>query len=106
MLTAATVGLRAMAAAKRSMRSRLVTGVLAVTGGTVGAATYGAVGAALGLAAGLWIGGIQWWQQLHAAVVEEEERRSMVAARAARRLRLDRRPGARVKVRKGWAGTA
>jgi O-antigen/teichoic acid export membrane protein len=80
MLTAATVGLRAMAAAKRSMRSRLVTGVLAVTGGTVGAATYGAVGAAIGLAAGLWIGGIQWWQQLHAAVAEEEERRSIVAA--------------------------
>ena len=80
MLTAATVGLRAMAAAKRSLRSRLVTGVLAVTGGTVGAATYGAVGAALGLAAGLWIGGIQWWQQLHAAVAEEEERRSIVVA--------------------------
>ena len=46
MLTAATVGLRAMAAAKRSLRSRLVTGVLAVAGGTVGAATSGAVGAA------------------------------------------------------------
>ena len=80
MLTAATVGLRAMAAAKRSMRSRLVTGVLAITGGTVGAATFGAVGAAVGLAAGLWIGGIQWWQQLRAAVVEEEERRTIAAA--------------------------
>jgi hypothetical protein len=80
MLTAATVGLRAMAAAKRSLRSRLVTGVLAVTGGMVGAATYGAVGAALGLAAGLWVGGIQWWQQLHAAVAEEEERRAQARA--------------------------
>ncbi len=76
MLTAATVGLRAMAAAKRSMRSRLVTGVLALSFATVGAATYGAVGAATGLAAGLWLGGIQWWQQLHAAVAEEEGRRS------------------------------
>jgi hypothetical protein len=75
MLTAATVGLRAMAAARRSLRSRLVTGVLAVTGGTTGAATGGAVGAALGLAAGLWLGGIQWWQQLGLAVAEEEERR-------------------------------
>jgi O-antigen/teichoic acid export membrane protein len=82
MLTAATVGLRAMAAAKRSLRSRLVTGVLAVTGGTVGAATYGAVGAALGLAAGLWIGGIQWWQQLAAAVREEEEELRAAAAGA------------------------
>jgi O-antigen/teichoic acid export membrane protein len=80
MLTAATVGLRAMAAARRSMRSRLITGVLAVTGGTVGAATNGASGAALGLAAGLWIGGIQWWQQLAAAVSEEEERRTAAAS--------------------------
>jgi hypothetical protein len=76
MLTAATVGLRAMAAAKRSLRSRLVTGVLAVAGGTVGAATAGAVGAATGLAAGLWIGGIQWWQQLAMAIAEEEDRRA------------------------------
>jgi O-antigen/teichoic acid export membrane protein len=82
MLTAATVGLRAMAAAKRSLRARLVTGVLAVTGGTLGAATFGAVGAAVGLAAGLWIGGVQWWQQLSAAVAEEEERRSAAAEAA------------------------
>jgi O-antigen/teichoic acid export membrane protein len=80
MLTAATVGLRAMAAAKRSLRSRLVTGVLAVAGGTVGAATSGAVGAATGLALGLWIGGIQWWQQLGAAVAEEEARRAAADA--------------------------
>jgi O-antigen/teichoic acid export membrane protein len=83
MLTAATVGLRAMAASKRSMRSRLVTGVLSVSLGTAGAATYGAVGASIGLAAGLWIGGIQWWQQLGVAVTEEEDRR-IVAAAAAR----------------------
>jgi hypothetical protein len=82
MLTAATVGLRAMAAAKRSLRSRLVTGVLAVAGGTTGAATSGAVGAATGLALGLWIGGIQWWQQLGAAVTEEEERRADTEAAA------------------------
>jgi hypothetical protein len=53
-----------------------VTGVLAVAGGTAGAATSGAVGAATGLALGLWIGGIQWWQQLGAAVAEEEARRA------------------------------
>ena len=38
-----------------------------------------AVGAASGLAAGLWLGGIQWWQQLSQAVAEEEERRRAVA---------------------------
>jgi hypothetical protein len=82
MLTAATVGLRAMAAAKRSLRSRLVTGVLAVAGGTAGAATSGAIGAATGLALGLWIGGIQWWHQLGAAVAEEEDRRASADAPA------------------------
>jgi hypothetical protein len=80
MLTAATVGLRAMAAAKRSMRSRLVTGIVAVSLATAGAIGYGAVGAACGLAAGLWLGGIQWWQQLHAAVAEEDERRAVARA--------------------------
>jgi O-antigen/teichoic acid export membrane protein len=88
MLTAATVGLRAMAASKRSMQARLVTGVLSVAGGCVGAATYGAVGAALGLAAGLWIGGIQWWIQLVGAVREEEDRRIVAAAAS-----LDPAPG-------------
>jgi O-antigen/teichoic acid export membrane protein len=88
MLTAATVGLRAMAASKRSMYARLVTGVLAVAGGTIGAATFGAAGAAAGLAAGLWIGGIQWWIQLSAAVTEEEDRRLVATAAA-----LDPAPG-------------
>ncbi len=88
MLTGATVGLRAMAASKRSMQARLVTGVLSVAGGCVGAATYGAVGAALGLAAGLWIGGIQWWIQLARAVRDEEDRRALVAAAS-----LDPAPG-------------
>jgi O-antigen/teichoic acid export membrane protein len=92
MLTAGTVGLRAMAAAKRSLRSRLITGVLAVAGGTVGAATYGAVGAATGLAVGLWIGGIQWWHQLRIAVAEEEERRGAAALDRVRSLEPGHEP--------------
>ena len=74
--TAATVGLRAMAAAKRSLRSRLVTGCAGRRRRDDRRGHRGAVGAATGLALGLWIGGIQWWQQLGAAVTEEEERRA------------------------------
>jgi hypothetical protein len=85
MLTAATVGLRAMAAAKRSLRARIVTGILAVSGGTFGAATAGAEGAAIGLAAGLWLGGIQWWIQLFQAVAERERESSLAAAGEATR---------------------
>jgi hypothetical protein len=81
-----------MAAAKRSLRSRLITGVLAVAGGTVGAATYGAVGAATGLAVGLWIGGIQWWHQLRIAVAEEEERRGAAALDRVRSLEPGHEP--------------
>jgi hypothetical protein len=80
MLTAATAGLRAMAAAKRSMYARLVTGLLAVSLATMGAIADGAVGATCGLAAGLWLGGIQWWRQLRAAVAEEEQRRAQAPA--------------------------
>lgn len=74
-LTGATVGLRALAASKRSMRARLITGVLALAGATAGAALDGAVGAASGLAVGLGVGGIQWWIQLRLAVHETESSR-------------------------------
>ncbi len=81
-LTATTVGLRALAASKRSMRARLVTGVLALAGATSGAALDGAVGSALGLAAGLALGSIQWWIQLLLAVEDVEHARAMTGAPA------------------------
>jgi hypothetical protein len=68
MLTGATVGLRALAAAKRSMRARLITGALAIPATTVGAIVDGAAGAALGLAVALWLGSILWWRGLQAEV--------------------------------------
>jgi hypothetical protein len=68
MLTGATVGLRALAAAKRSMRARLITGAVAIPATTVGAIVNGAVGAALGLAVALWLGSILWWRGLQAEV--------------------------------------
>ncbi|MGN6378587.1 MAG: hypothetical protein ACTHNU_06515 [Gaiellales bacterium] len=75
MLTGATVGLRALAAAKRSMRARLVTGAIAIPATTVGAIVDGAAGAALGLAAALWLGSILWWRGLLLEVGTLEESR-------------------------------
>ena len=80
-LTGATVGLRALAAARRSVRARVVTGVLALAGATAGAALDGAVGAATGLAAGLAVGGVQWWVQLRLAVEDAERAMAADAAR-------------------------
>jgi hypothetical protein len=68
MLTGATVGLRALAAAKRSMRARLITGAAAIPATTVGAILNGAAGAALGLAIALWLGSILWWRGLRLEV--------------------------------------
>jgi O-antigen/teichoic acid export membrane protein len=64
MLTGATVGLRALAAAKRSLRARLITGIVALPATTVGAYLGGANGAAIGLGIALWLGGILWWRSL------------------------------------------
>lgn len=72
MLTGAGIGLRATAAARRSLNARLVTGALALALGTLGAAQGGAVGAAVGLAAGLWVGSVHWWWHLGAAVPSRE----------------------------------
>ena len=68
MLTGATVGLRALAAAKRSLRARLITGVMALPATTAGAYLGGAEGAAIGLALALWVGGILWWRGLLAEI--------------------------------------
>jgi hypothetical protein len=69
-LTGATVGLRALAAARRSLRARLITGVISVCSTGVGAYVGGAAGAASGLALGLWTGSVFWWTGLRAEVDE------------------------------------
>jgi hypothetical protein len=79
MLTGATVGLRALAAAKRSMRARLITGALAIPATTVGAILDGAAGAALGLAVALWLGSILWWRGLRIEVEHLEKARATLA---------------------------
>ena len=74
-LTGATVGLRALAAARRSLRARVITGVLSLTTTAVGAYLGDAAGAAAGLAAGLWMGSVLWWISLRDEVRDEEARR-------------------------------
>jgi hypothetical protein len=69
-LTGATVGLRALAAAKRSMRVRLITAAITIAASTVGAITAGATGAAAGLAFGLSVGALMWVVELNSATRE------------------------------------
>jgi hypothetical protein len=67
-ITGATVGLRALAAARRSLRLRLPTAVVTVITGATGAALGGAPGAAAGFALGMTISCPFWWMQFRAAL--------------------------------------
>lgn len=80
--TGATVGLRALADARRSLRARLGTAIFALGAGVLGAWAWGAVGAASGLALGLGIGAVFFWFALIAAVRDYESK--PVAERPAR----------------------
>jgi len=63
LIAGAAAGLRALAAARQSLAARVVGSVLAVAGGVIGAITYGARGAAWGLALAVWIEATVWWWQ-------------------------------------------
>jgi hypothetical protein len=65
-------GLRALAAARRGLRARLLAAPLMLTGAIGGAALGGAVGAAWGMAAGYWAAAVVWWWQFRLAVREAE----------------------------------
>jgi O-antigen/teichoic acid export membrane protein len=69
-ITGATVGLRALAAARRSLRLRLPTAALTVFGGAAGAAIAGAPGAATGFALGMALACPFWWREFRAALRE------------------------------------
>ena len=62
------LGLRAMAAAAASLRTRLVTSSLYLVGTVGGAVLAGAVGAAWGIALSSSIGVVVWWTVLHRTV--------------------------------------
>ncbi|AEA24092.1 polysaccharide biosynthesis protein [Pseudonocardia dioxanivorans CB1190] len=62
-LTGAAAGLRALGAARRSLRAQLVAAVLYLGGGLAGAAVGGAYGSAWGVVLAQLAGaGVAWWQ--------------------------------------------
>lgn len=63
----AIIGLRALAAAHKSLRARLVVSPLVLVGGTAGALLGGAMGAAYGLALANCLACVVWWNALLSA---------------------------------------
>jgi len=63
--TAATAGLRALGAARLSLRSRLVSAVLVVVLAVAGAAAWGVTGFAWGTVAGSALGAAYYWRNLN-----------------------------------------
>jgi O-antigen/teichoic acid export membrane protein len=66
----ATAGLRALGAARRSLRAMLIASALTVLGGVAGAYLAGAVGTVDGAAASTLTGALVWWWELRMAIRE------------------------------------
>jgi hypothetical protein len=79
----AVVGLRALAAARRSFRSRLLVTPFMVLGTLAGAAVAGAPGTAWGIAIVTWFSIPLWWRQFLGALAERPQ--PAEAARVSRR---------------------
>ncbi|MFI1398585.1 hypothetical protein [Streptomyces sp. NPDC020681] len=71
--TGAAAGLRALAAARRSLRSQLFASACYVIGGLGGAAVAGTVGSAWGVAAATVCSSAVWWLQLRSALRERHQ---------------------------------
>jgi O-antigen/teichoic acid export membrane protein len=69
-LLAATAGLRALAAARRSLRTQLIASTAYVTCGLTGAAIAGALGSSWGITLATLISAGVAWSQLHAGLRE------------------------------------
>ncbi len=65
---AALAGVRALAAARRSLFAQLTSAGLNVTGGSIGAVIDGAWGSCWGVALGTTLGAVVWWVQLRRAL--------------------------------------
>jgi len=71
--TGAAAGLRALAAARRSLRCQLFASACYVAGGLGGAALAGTVGSAWGVATENLAASAVWWLQLHSAMREHHQ---------------------------------
>ncbi|MEU5397983.1 hypothetical protein ABZ348_01600 [Streptomyces sp. NPDC005963] len=69
----AAAGLRALAAARRSLRCQLFASACYVSGGLGGAAVAGTVGSAWGVAAATVSSSVVWWLQLRSALREHHQ---------------------------------
>jgi len=69
----ASAGVRALGAARRSLRAQLTFAALYLIGGTVGALMGGAQGTCIGVAIATGLGSIVWWYQLQRARAEYAE---------------------------------
>ncbi|MGW8351917.1 hypothetical protein [Streptomyces wedmorensis] len=78
--TGAAAGLRALGAARRSLRAQLFASACYVGGGLGGAVVAGTVGSAWGVAAATLCGSALWWLQLRSAL-REHHRNSTPEAR-------------------------
>jgi O-antigen/teichoic acid export membrane protein len=72
LVTAATAGLRAMGASRRSLRAQLIGSGFYLVGGIAGAVLGGAVGTSWGVTAAVGASALVWWQQLGAALREHQ----------------------------------
>jgi O-antigen/teichoic acid export membrane protein len=66
----AAAGLRALGAARRSLRVQLIASAGYLGFGLAGAALGGAVGMSWGSTTAMWLGAVIWWVQLRAALRE------------------------------------
>ena len=71
-IVGASAGLRALGASRRSLRAQVVTSVLYVVFGLVGAYYGGPVGTVEGTTVAMWLGVLLWWWQLRAAMRESD----------------------------------
>lgn len=70
--TGAAAGLRALGAARRSLRAQLFASAGYLGGGLAGAAVAGALGTSWGSALAMWFGAAVWWLQLRAGMREHD----------------------------------
>lgn len=66
----AAAGLRALGAARRSLRAQLLASAGYLGGGLAGAFVAGAAGASWGSTIAMWCGAVAWWLHLRAALHE------------------------------------